>query len=484
MAKAKVQQACHISELDALFPCPSPPPTALSPLRYPGASPEAVAALRYVLTDNHTKYHIFFNQMRFHNHITHHALALYAVGASGSLIEQVYKRESASQRPVVEPPEAITEENFIEHLGDDNFYAAYITFFIKAIEEKGVSATLDEYIFSEKYNFVEGRDESTQPVMLSRFLAGVFHALIHVGYGTEFGMVGMVAEGLALTSVHESVLLPPSLFEHGSTTAVEEATSRLSSLCLNTKIPIAPPQLAQSQRNHAFSIIAKIMQDSKFAPKEMKRYINNVDGLLSEHGANIWSHTEQWTIDVSQPGEIERKMEECFWTTTLLYAVGGWSKDGGFTADFFLMHLVTSSLFLPSLLSYLPQNSQVLLLRTYFASTLAWWISRGCPRLDIQGFLDATSSPPSSADTVANPFIDLVQSAIMHPNDHMMKIQRAFAHFSSLYGARPKGYFKGTELEGAEALDGSLFLRAASFTEEYMNQGTKFWSQKGYPASD
>ncbi|KAG1750463.1 uncharacterized protein EDB91DRAFT_1217151 [Suillus paluster] len=461
---------------DALFPSPSPPPTVLCPARYPGASAEAVAALRYVLTDNHTKYHIFHNHLRYHNHITHHALALYAMGASGSLIEQFYKQESASQRPAIEPPEAITEENFIEHLGDDNFYAAYITFFIKVIEEKGVSATLDEYVFSQKFNFIDGRDASTQPAMLTRFLWGLFHALIHVGHGTEFGIPGMVAEGLALTSVHEPMSLPSSLLEHGGTTAVEETTTRLASLFLNTKIPIAPSQLPRPQRNHAFSVLAKIMRDSKFAPKEMKRYFGDVDGLLSEHGANIWRYVEQWTIDLSQPGEIERKMEECVWINTILYAIGGWSKDRGFTAEFFLMHLVTSSLFLPSLLPYLTQNSQVLLLRAYFGTSLTWWIARGAPRLDIQGFLNATSTPASSADTVGNPFLDLIQSAILHSNDHMLKTQRALAHFSSLYGARPQGYFKGTELEGAEALDGSLFLRAARLTDDYMSQGTKSWS--------
>ena len=31
--------------------------------------------------------------------------------------------------------------------------------------------------------------------MLSRFLAGVLHPLIHVGYGAEFGLLGMFAEG-------------------------------------------------------------------------------------------------------------------------------------------------------------------------------------------------------------------------------------------------------------------------------------------------
>jgi hypothetical protein len=131
------------------------------------------------------------------------------------------------------------------------------------------------------------------------------------------------------------------------------------------------------------------------------------------------------------------------------------------------------------MLSYLSQDSQVILLRAYFTAALAWWISRCGPKLDVQGFLNATDSLPSPEDQVpskANPFLDIIQSAITHPDDHMVKIQRAFAHFSSRYGTRPKGYFKGTGLEGAEALDGSLFLRAARLTDEYMAQGMRNWS--------
>ncbi|KAG2047281.1 hypothetical protein BDR06DRAFT_1014030 [Suillus hirtellus] len=462
---AAAQQTYPGSELDALFPSPSSPPNVLSPPRYPGTSPEAIAALTYVLKDNHTKYHVFSNYQRFHNHITHRALALYATGASGSLIEQFYKQDSAHQRPAIEPPGAITEENFIVHLGDDIFYAAYRTFFSKVIKEKGLSATLEEYIFSKKYNFTEGRDASTQPVMLARFLGALFHAFIHVGYGAEFGISGMVVEGLALASVHGHELLPSYLFEASGTTAVERATTRLASLVLNTERSIAPFQLERPQKNHAFSILAEIMQDSKFAPKEIKKYFKDFDGMMSEHGDTLWRYAEQWTIDPSQPGEIERKLEECIWTSTILYGIGGWSKDRGLTADFFFMHPVTSSLFLPSLLPYLPQDSQVLLLRGYFASTL------GC-----------ATSHLSSKINVANPFLHIVQSAITHPDNHMLKIQRALAHFSSLYGARPKDSFEGTELEGAEALDGSLFIRSARLTEEYMNQGTRTWSQEGFPS--
>ncbi|KAG1832309.1 hypothetical protein DFJ58DRAFT_750394 [Suillus subalutaceus] len=481
---APVQQTHPGSELDALFPSPSFPPNVLSPPRYPGASPEAVAALTHVLKENHTKYHIFSTiSGSISAHVTHRALALYVMGASGSLIEQFYEQDNAYQRPAVEPPEAVTEANFIEHLGDENFYAAYKAFFSKIIEERGFSATLEEYIFSKKYNFIDGRGMSAQPVMLARFLGALFHAFIHVGYGAELGIPGMVVEGLALASVQGYEFLPSYLFESSGTTAVEEATSRLASLFLNTKTSTAPSQLENSPNNHAFSILAKIMQDSKFAPKEIKKYFKDFDGLMSEHGDTIWHYAEQWTIDPSQPGEIERKIEECIWTSTILYSIGGWNKDRSLTADFFFMHFVTSSLFLPSLLPYLPQNSQVLLLRGYFASTLGWWIALGFPRLDIRGFL-STNSHISSEVKVANPFLDIIQSVITHPNEHMPKIQRAFAHFSSLYGTRPKGYFKDTELEGAEALDGSLFLWAARLTEEYMSEGTGHWSLEGFPASD
>jgi len=477
-----VKQTCHPTELDVLFPTPSLPPTVLCPQRFPGTSPEAVEALIHVLKDNHIKYHIFFNELRFHNHVTHRALALYATGASGALIEHFYKQDASHQRPAIEPPEAITEENFIGHLGDDKYYAAYITFFMKSIDTKGVSATLEDYIFSEKYNLVEGRDASTQPVMLIRVVLGLIHPLIHLGYGTEFGMPGMVAEGLAMASVQDShrlKFLPPSIFERGSTTAVQEITARLASLLLNRKTPIAPSQPDELQKNHAFSILAKIIHDPRFAPNEMEKYIDDLDGLLAVHGADIWRYAEQWTIDLSQPGEIDRKMEECIWTNTIIYAIGGWSKEKGFTADFNFMHLVTSSLFLSSVLSYLSQDSQVILLRAYFTTSLGWFISRCGPRLDIEGFLEATTLHPSSEGEVtsrANPFLDIVQSGITHRDDHMLKIQRAFAHFSSVYGARPKGYFMGTELEGAEALDGSLFFRAARLTDQYMNRGGGRWS--------
>lgn len=153
--------------------------------------------------------------------------------------------------------------------------------------------------------------------------------------------------------------------------------------------------------------------------------------------------------------------------------------------------MVTSSIFLPSLVAYLSPRSQVLLLRGHLSTVLTWWVMRGRSDLNIKSFMTTMSveppvptTPPSipvNMETTpsSNPFLSLLQLAITHPNDHFIKIQRAFAHFDTLYGRRPAGYFKGTELKDAELLDGSLFLRASLLTLDgcarARSQGGSLW---------
>lgn len=130
--------------LDRLFPAPSPPPTALSPQRIPGCNLESLNAVRHVLVDNHVKYHIFWNDIKFHkwvrgkniltlsltisllSHVTHRALAIYALGGSGSIIEAFYKQDSKVQRAAFASPQPITVENFVEHLNDEKWANAYL----------------------------------------------------------------------------------------------------------------------------------------------------------------------------------------------------------------------------------------------------------------------------------------------------------------------------------------------------------------------
>ncbi|KAF8126360.1 hypothetical protein EV363DRAFT_1453081 [Boletus edulis] len=86
----------------------------------------------------------------------------------------------------------------------------------------------------------------------------------------------------------------------------------------------------------------------------------------------------------------------------------------------------------------------------------------------------ASKTPLTTKTTpTPNPFLPILQSAIVHPIDHLIKIQRTFAHFSTLYGRHLAGYFKGTELKDAELLDGSLFLRASLLTADPCRMGAR-----------
>lgn len=162
------------------------------------------------------------------------------------------------------------------------------------------------------------------------------------------------------------------------------------------------------------------------------------------------------------------------------------------------MHLVTSSLFLPSICAYFPPHVIQAFLRSYFSICLAIWVSHGRPSVEVtQDFISKTDSFPQepigdrvtkpTKDTLTpetvtpNPWLALVQSALVHPDNHLCKVHRALGHWSRMFGGRPQGYWaksspKGdaVQLKGVELLDGTLFVRVAGLT-----QATKGWLREG-----
>ncbi|KAF5382744.1 hypothetical protein D9615_002876 [Tricholomella constricta] len=486
-----------------LFPVPTPSPSRLSPAYWPGISHESTQVLRASLKENHEKFHVFFSPKGFHNHLAHYLLALWAMGADHDIIKAAYQHDSAHQLPAFESPEAITAEHFRDHLGDEKFYNAYLKFFTEAIQSKGVWAVLEEYIFDQKANF-DGSDKA-QPEMLNRFLDGLLHPMIHAGYGVEFGLPGTVVEGLASAAVHKAsatAILPASLWASKPVSALESLTSRIpSALTLESSVSTSP-----SKNVHAFTILARILNDHQFEDVEKREDIGIFTKTVEKHSAALNMYVKEWTFDSSHPKEVERKIEELVWANVIIYGIGGWTKGEDFNSDFFYMHLVTSSLFLSSITANLKPASQELLLRGYFVECLAWWIGRGRPAFDIAAFFEADTayptppgpfpaphakslpSPTSPKATTANPWLPIIQSSLVVPDDHLPKLQRALAHYGSLYGTRAPGQpdFAETELPFAEKLDGSLFIRTAGLTNQRLLRVRddvdvfRFWDRKGF----
>lgn len=115
------------------------------------------------------KHHIFFNEEGFHNHIVHHVLTLYGLGAPASVIEKHYKENASYQRPAFPVEERILEdmanpENFKKYLGEEKYYHDFLVFWQNEMEKKGWENVLNEYVFA----FDERADD-----LLGRVFAGL-----------------------------------------------------------------------------------------------------------------------------------------------------------------------------------------------------------------------------------------------------------------------------------------------------------------------
>ncbi|KAJ7259284.1 hypothetical protein C8J57DRAFT_1339972 [Mycena rebaudengoi] len=465
------------SQLTRLFPNPgSAPVAANTPHRLPGVSPASTTVVRGYLQRDYEIHDAFFSVGGGHNHTPFHMLTEYALGASPAHIEAIWKVHLTIEKPAFASPGPVTAATFADHLGERPYYQAYLKFFSEEVLKKNdTAATLEEWLFSSKANF-----DGKAPQMLNRLLAGILHPMLYVGYGVEFAIPGLVAEGLAQACVHQ----------------------------LGNTLKILPQKMFSTQpsrQDHAFSIASRILDDDRFDDLPLM----SLDDALAKFGDAIYEYAALWTVDGANAKEVENKVQELCFLNVMIYAVGGWLDGSLREAEFTIMHLVTSSLRLCSLVAVITSpTSKSLFLRAYFARSLGHWISRGRRPLNVRSFFSsrATLSPsvpgpvptpyasafPLASSPLAitpNPWTQIIQSALVHPDDHLCKVIRALAHYASIYGTIAPGTFKLTELKDSEVIDGTLFIRAAGLTMQKMGrvrEGEKdrYWTNDGNHADD
>lgn len=482
--------------LARLFPGLKPPPSVLAPTRIANNGPDALAALLTALRDNHERSHVFFNQFSFHNHSTHHLLAIYALGAPGPVITAAYELTHLDhQRIAFVAPEnvVITDDNFTDYLGNDQNYNAYLDYFHCIVLQPGATIPdiIEKYIFSDYYNIRMPKEGTQQPEMLNRFLEILLHPIIHVGYGAEFGLLGMIAEGLAWTAVHPAgatTLISRLLFTPERTTPLTE---------LEKQEPEWMPK--SGTRLRALNILSLMLRDTRFFGSRVLDK-HEFAAMLESHGEIFNKYAEMWDCNIENQEDLEKYLEEIIFADMLMYGVGSWDGDDAeYRADFFTGHIVTSALFLPSLCAHISRRSQTLLLRAHFLTSITWWVVRGRSPFPLKEFTatplppfpnspsakhsttlpgpqpaaasDALPSPNSPYALVPNPWYPILANAIVHPNEHLCKFQRALAHFATLYSHRQAGFvMESLSKDGVDVdpnyayLDGSVFLRVAWLT--------------------
>ncbi|KAJ7658272.1 hypothetical protein DFH06DRAFT_448477 [Mycena polygramma] len=516
------------AQIMALFPHPGPALTLETPVRWPGVCTASTTAVREYLVMDYERHHgyapffssmfddplsckcRFFNCKGFHNHTPFHLLTEYTLGAGPPHLAAIWQQHVNLERKQFKSDQPITRGNFNEHLGNEKYYQAYLHFFSDVVLRKPVDAVLEEWIFAPKMNIEASIKGGEQPEMLNRLLAGVMHPLIYVGFGLDFrcvNLLGLIVEILTVRLAASRVLwlkvCMPLLIQRGRinkppTGLAQAAVHKSGSSALLPRHLFNTSSIPHTGAGTpAFSIAARILRDPKFANANLNLPFDEVH---AQFGADVQKYAAEWMVNGVDPEEVKVKVRELTFLNIMIYTVGGWREGEGFRqAEFTLMHLVTSSITLPSYMAVLSNpSSKSLLLRAYFSRSLTYWISRGRPPLDLRSFFStsvvptipgnathpytsAFPGPASPGALTPNPWLQIIQSALVHPDDHLCKLQRALAHYASLYGDVPAGTFKGTELDGSELVDGSFFVRSAGLTMERMGrvrEGEKdrFWS--------
>ncbi|KAF5874272.1 putative hypa-like protein [Botrytis fragariae] len=311
-----------------------------------------------LLQENHDKHHIFFNETGFHNHIVHHLLTLYGLGAPASVIERQYKLNASYQRPVVlaenqAPVDMSIPDNFHNNLGKQKYYHDFLVFWQRQIEIKGWRDVLKESVFA---------GDSKADDMLGRMFAGFLHPLIHLGFGIEFNQPAIIAEALAQASVHDMWI---------------------------TKYLLDVEKKAQPGNKTIPQLLDEIRDDKKLSTAAEWDDGNKIrDGILARAADEMMNYASQWTVG---KGELEAKTAQMI-SSAVYFAAAAQRPPKQVKFDFYYMHCVNSSIFFTSFnkQDFLSEAQKVRLLEWKGRFDLTMYASRRSPELlleEISGYV-------------------------------------------------------------------------------------------------
>lgn len=330
----------------------------------PNISAASAKTASQVLQANHDKNHMFFNQAGFHNHISHHVLSLFALGATPAEIQMAFDDNNNYQRPHYPTNEKIVRDmsdgaTFAKYLGQEEYFHDYVVFFEKEMDQKGWQAVVNEYVFSHS---------ATAEDLLVRMFASFLHPLIHLGFGVEFAQPAIVAEALAQAAIHDNW---PGNFLLG---AEGEAASMSASKSL--------VQLVEETRlDDKVRVAARYSDGNKVC-----------DGIFKRAAPEMTSIAAQWRV---KSAELEEKTAEMI--NAAAYFTGGAQMPGkAVKFDFIYMHCLNASIFFSAFLdqAWIKAEDKARLLEWKGRLDLVMYASRGCPELRMNEITEYTAKTP------------------------------------------------------------------------------------------
>jgi hypothetical protein len=397
----------------------------------------------------------------FHSHLIHHLLAAYSLGASKEKLQEIFDVHAKDQRPLPPSIGEITRENYKDQLGKQEAYTSFLKFYQLEVEKYGTVDTVRRWIWSDD--------------MLARTVGGAFHPLIHIGYGLEFDIPGIVAEGLAMTActgsrylglvpklpdLDESALVPTqakAYAENATSTArgyvstivdtlSHQISARLGISDKSTSTPATDRSVEDAddankdlpsflKDNSLFPIFSQIRKDPAFDNLVNASDNENFKILMDNQTTldRLKHYVNKWNLE-ENTRDIQVKFKELYTLAVVALGSTGIRKDdpGVLKLDFFIMHALTSSEFLHQYISKVAPSESVTLLNAHLAIFMVYYITAGRREFNIDGLLDYKS--PTYDEKSNNNWLVVFDKALACDEPHVIKVVRSCAVAQVIYG--------------------------------------------------
>jgi hypothetical protein len=421
------------------------------------SNPASVAAANVtseLLQQNQKDHHVFYNDDGFHNHIAHHLLTIYALGADPTTLKNMYRRNAAYQRPAMKPRAAVVRDMsdpkvFEQALHKEDRYSDFLDFFKTEIEASSWPVVVNKYLFA---------GDARSDDLLVRTFSGFLHPLIHLGFGVEFNQPSIVAEALSQSCVHDNWIAPLFLESEKAATKLRDRGT--------------PPK-------SAMDLLKDIQRDEKLKASTHWPDPNKIrDGILARAPDRMVHHASQYYIQ--DASELDKRTAEMMHLVAY-FTMAAQRPPKSVKVDFFYMHCVNSGIFFSKLMQadWLSPSNKMRLLEWKIRGDLALYVSRNTPSLSMSAI---TSYSPKEQDTTGtNPWPRIIERVRNYPDDgHASKLVRALAHSKEVCTKFENDPDLGFQIKGndwdrighmaidsAEMETGPTWVRGAGFQEAW-----------------
>ncbi|KAI1328253.1 hypothetical protein F5Y16DRAFT_420141 [Xylariaceae sp. FL0255] len=389
-----------------------------------GPNPESSSEVaNELLQKNHDQFHMFFRPVAGHNHISHSILTVLAMGGGPTQIWRAYADGEPIQRPL-----PVKDARVVESLEDPKVfksrmytldeYTNFLAFFEAQIRAKGWQAVVHEYCLSRT---------PTAEAMLAQLYEGLYHPIIHLGFGIEFQLPSLIAEGLAQAAAQDPLYID-AFFQKSETLAESVAPTPLVDLY------------------HMVHADKKLRTASKF--EHRASWIR--DSVLPTAIDEIVAIAARFQV---KPDEVECATAEMI--SCAAYCAGAAQRPGKQRKiDFFQMHIVTSSIFITVLIQqpWITPENKARLVEWKGRIDLLWYAACATPELRLQDIVDYQPNLSKGMGWAE------LYTAIndIHDDGHIAKFVRALKNGEEV--AKP---FEQGERAAAFPVKGDLWLKTA-----------------------